>query len=105
MFAADYLARQGLILVERNFRCRLGEIDLIMRDGLTLVFIEVRLRSNRNFGGAAESIGKTKQAKLKAAAGLYLAKLSKLPECRFDAILLDKLQFSRIEWLQNIISD
>ena len=54
--AADYLARRGLTIVGRNFRTRFGEIDLIARDGRTLVFVEVRLRRSLRFGGAVESI-------------------------------------------------
>ncbi|ARU30477.1 YraN family protein [Sulfuriferula sp. AH1] len=96
--AADYLARQGLTLVERNFRCRLGEIDLIMRDGQTLVFVEVRQRASRQFGGAAASIDSRKQQKLVATAQLYLAKLGKMPPCRFDAVLM---QGQSVQWIRD----
>lgn len=96
--AADYLARQGLTLVERNFRCRLGEIDLIMRDGQTLVFVEVRQRASQQFGGAAASIDSRKQQKLVATAQLYLAKSGKMPSCRFDAVLM---QGQTIQWIRD----
>jgi putative endonuclease len=64
--------RQGLTIVGRNFRTRFGEIDLIARDGSTLVFVEVRLRTSSRFGGAAESITTAKRARLVAAAREYL---------------------------------
>jgi putative endonuclease len=99
--AEQYLSKAGLRLVTRNFRCRMGEIDLIMKDRDSLVFVEVRLRSSRGFGGAAASIGSHKQRRLIAAAQYYLAGLSSTPACRFDAVLLDGLNAERIEWLKN----
>jgi len=101
--AAAFLAARGLVILERNFRCRLGEIDIIARDGETLVFAEVRLRTRRDFGGAAASIGARKRARLSAAALFYLGRQSAAPPCRFDAILLDSLEDGRIEWLKNVI--
>lgn len=99
--AADFLQRQGLRLVEKNYRCRMGEIDLIMDDLATRVFVEVRLRRNRNFGGAAESITRVKQGRLIRAAQHYLQQLPKQPQCRFDAVLLDGL---KIEWIKDAFS-
>jgi putative endonuclease len=61
ILAAQYLQQRGLKLVTQNYRGRFGEIDLIMQDGASLVFIEVRLRRNANFGGAAASIDPPKQ--------------------------------------------
>lgn len=87
--AADHLARRGLKLVERNYRCRGGEIDLIMQDGATLVFVEVRARAPSRFGGAAESITRTKQARVILAARHYLARHGLDAPCRFDVVLLD----------------
>ncbi len=101
--AADFLVQHGLAIVERNFRTRRGEIDLIGRDGDTLVFVEVRLRSRSDFGGPAASITPTKRARLVAAAQGYLARLGREPPCRFDAILLDGLDPPRIRWERNII--
>ena len=69
--AAEYLMRQGLAIVARNFRTRFGEIDLIARDGRTLVFVEVRMRRSPEYGGAAESITPRKRARLVAAARGY----------------------------------
>jgi putative endonuclease len=101
--AADYLRQQGLVLVARNFRTRQGEIDLIVRDRDTLVFVEVRLRSRSGFGGAAESITPAKRLRLTAAAQAYLADLGREPPCRFDAILFDGLDPTRIVWERNIL--
>ena len=101
--AARFLAARGLAIVERNFRRRCGELDLVARDGDTLVFVEVRLRRSRSHGGAAASITAAKRARLVAAANLYLARLSNVPRCRFDAILLDALDPARIEWLTDVI--
>ena len=103
--AAAYLERQGLQIVERNYRCRQGEIDLIMRENGTLVFVEVRLRSNSRFGGAAESITQQKQEKILQAARHYLAGQRKLPQCRFDAVLLGALDGDTIEWLKNAFTE
>jgi putative endonuclease len=102
--AAEFLKQRGLIIVERNWRRRCGELDLIARDGDTLVFVEVRLRRARAFGGAAASITAVKQHRLIKAAGLYLARISPTPPCRFDAVLCDSLDSSRMEWLKDIIS-
>jgi putative endonuclease len=84
--AEAFLKRQGLQAVTRNWRCRFGEIDLVMRDGTTLVFIEVRLRSRADFGDAAASVTPAKQQRLLAAARLYLSALKTLPPCRFDVV-------------------
>ena len=87
--AARFLERAGLAIVARNYRTRLGEIDLIARDGATLVFVEVRLRANDRCGGGAESIGMRKRARIEAAARQYLARIRREPPCRFDVITLD----------------
>ena len=101
-FAADYLQRHGLRLIAKNYRSRFGEIDLILFDGNVLVFVEVRLRRNADFGGAAASIDARKQAKLITTAQQYLTTLPTVPPCRFDAILLDGS--GQIEWLKNAFS-
>jgi putative endonuclease len=87
--AARFLEAQGMAIVARNYRTRLGEIDLIARDGDVLVFVEVRLRAGEGFGGAAASIGPAKQRRLAAAAGAYLARLGRAPRCRFDVVTLE----------------
>jgi len=87
--ALGFLLRHGLTLKARNYSCRTGEIDLILQDGATLVFVEVRMRRSRAFGGAAESITPRKRARLLAAARHYLAGKQPLPACRFDAVLIE----------------
>ena len=98
--AARYLQHQGLRLEARNFRVRGGEIDLICRDGHVLVFVEVRLRRNKAFGGAAESITARKQASLVLAARHYLMRVPE-SDCRFDCVLLDDLDVSTITWVRD----
>lgn len=102
--AAQYLQKQGLKLLQTNFRSRFGEIDLIMQDAETHVFVEVRLRSSTKFGGAAASIDARKQAKLLKTAQFYLAQFKSIPPCRFDAILLQSADISKIEWVKNAFS-
>ena len=95
--AAHYLERCGQRVVERNFRVRGGEIDLICRDGKTLVFVEVRQRSRSDFGGAAASITASKRHRIVLAAQHYL--LGKADcDCRFDCVLIDG---EKLEWLKN----
>lgn len=89
--AVEWLGQQGLGIVKRNFRCRLGEIDIIAHDGEHLIFVEVRLRKNRRYGGAAATVDARKQRKLILAAQYYLNTQlcgRKLPPCRFDVIAL-----------------
>lgn len=95
--AADYLAARGLRLLERNWRCKGGEIDLVMRDGATLVFVEVRARTGSGFGGAAASITAAKRGRVILAARHYLAAKCLDAPCRFDAVLV---QDGRLEWLK-----
>ena len=100
-WAAQYLLRQGLKPVAQNYRSRFGEIDLIMQDGATLVFIEVRLRRNATFGGAAASIDVHKQQRIIRTAQQYLANLARTPPCRFDAVLMDDPRGRNVQWLKN----
>lgn len=98
--AATFLERQGLRVLHRNWRVRGGEIDLICDDRGCLVFVEVRLRTQRAFGGAAASITAAKQKRLILAARHYLAgRREQL--CRFDAVLLSGLTEADIEWIRN----
>ena len=99
----QYLARQGLTIVARNFRTRFGEIDVIAKDGSTLVFVEVRMRSSERFGGALESITAQKRARMIAAARGYLATIVGEPACRFDAILMQRLDPACIDWRRDIV--
>lgn len=102
--AAQFLRQQGLKLLQTNYRCRFGEIDLICQQNEVLVFVEVRLRSNAAFGGAAASIDTRKQAKLVRTAQHYLAKLPRIPPCRFDAILMQSTDIHSIEWVKNVFA-
>ena len=103
--AAQYLCQQGLRLVVQNYHCRFGEIDLILQDGETLVFAEVRLRSNKSFGGAAASIDARKQRKLICTAQHYLSSLAHIPPCRFDAVLLTSVRKQACAALASAKSD
>jgi putative endonuclease len=101
--ALAYLQKQGLRLVERNYRVargpsrRGGEIDLILRDrDGTLVFVEVRARASADRGGAAASVTARKRASLILAAQHYLLRLPSPPPCRFDVLAIDG---SQVEWL------
>lgn len=100
-WAAQYLQKQGLKLIGQNYRSRFGEIDLIMQDGATLVFVEVRLRRNADFGGAAASLDTRKQQRLIRTSQLYLSTLAQTPACRFDAVLMGDAQGQDAEWLKN----
>jgi putative endonuclease len=102
--SADYLQARGLRLIERNYSCRLGEIDLILTDGPDLVFVEVRLRRNLEFGGAAASITAAKRQRIVMAARHYLSGRPERP-CRFDVILLDALDPDRIEWIKDAFGE
>jgi len=102
--ALAHLEAAGLVLVRRNYRVargpssRGGEVDLVMRDrDGTLVFVEVRRRSDDRFGGAASSVGSAKRRRLVFAATHYLRRLAAQPPCRFDVVALDG---DRIEWLR-----
>ncbi|WP_299178110.1 YraN family protein [uncultured Neptuniibacter sp.] len=87
-YAEQFLKERRLKIIARNFSCRLGEIDLIMLDKNTLVFVEVRLRRNRNYGGAARSVTPSKQLKIIKTAQLFLQKNPQYNNnsCRFDVI-------------------
>ena len=97
--AENLLMREGLRPVARNYRCRGGEIDLIMRDGEHLVFVEVRYRSESTYGGAAGSIGAHKQRRLILAARHYLLSSGWPGPCRFDVVAFE--QGRRETWIRN----
>ena len=98
--ALAHLERHGLKLVEANFRCKGGEIDLVMRDSATIVFVEVRQRADRRHGGAAASITRAKVGRLVRAAQFYLLRYPTTPPCRFDIIAIDG---GELNWLRNAI--
>lgn len=93
--AAEYLAQQGLRLLRRNYRSRLGEIDLIMADGETLVFVEVRFRRADRYGAGFETVTRAKQRKLQSTAHLYLDHhRPDHPPCRFDVVSVTKPNYA-----------
>lgn len=112
----DYLRRQKLKLIARNYGCRFGEIDLIMNDQSTLIFIEVRYRQHRNFGTGLESVNLIKQNKIIKTAEYYLLsqQISEKMACRFDVVgvkpviqelsSISKLDSAQVEWIKNAFS-
>ncbi len=99
--ARRYLQHNGLLHKESNYRCRQGEIDLIMEDGNTLVFVEVRYRKSAHFGSAAETVDARKQNRLVNSAQHYLASRNKRNmACRFDVISMSgPLTAIQIDWI------
>lgn len=101
--AARYLQDQGLTLLDRNFRCRAGEIDLVMSDAEVLVFVEVRFRRDARFGTGLDSVTPAKQRKLLAAAGAWLARRrAGRARCRFDVLSVSKRNYRPdFLWVKN----
>lgn len=101
--AVQHLEKRGLTVLARNVRCRGGEVDLVVSEGRVLAFVEVRLRSDNDFGGAAASIDSAKQRRVVLAAQYWLAgdgrRYAQRP-CRFDAVLMDRLEASRLVWVR-----
>lgn len=100
--AEQHLAQAGLRTLTRNWSCRMGEIDLIMKDGSALVFVEVRRRRGRRHGTAAASVGPRKQARLIRAAQLYLQRSGQSAPCRFDVVAVDEALDGSVtlEWIR-----
>jgi len=104
ILAAEYLSQANLQLLHRNFRCKLGEIDIIANDGLYLIFIEVRYRQHDKFGNAAESITLAKQQKIVRTAKFYLQThiWAQQLNCRFDVIAIsNSIKSPQIEWIKD----
>jgi putative endonuclease len=104
-FAEKYLTQHGLIPVDRNIHCRQGEIDLVMRDGDTFVFVEVKYRKNNHFGAALEAVSLAKQNKIRHCVAFFFHKAN-LNEyntpCRFDVIALEgNINQPQVTWLKN----
>ena len=99
--ALAHLERAGLALVARNYTCRYGEIDLVMRERDVVVFVEVRYRSASGFGDGVDSVSAAKRAKLVRAAGAFLAGHPRLAgaACRFDVLAIDEA--GAVDWRQN----
>ena len=102
--AKEYLRQNSLVFVEENYRSRYGEIDLIMRDKDSLVFVEVRLRNNTDYGTGADTISPHKQRRLRNTAHTYLQQHygNRFPPCRFDVISMHFTDDTpEIEWITN----
>ena len=97
--AAAFLKKQGLYIVERNFRCKSGEIDIIARDGRYLVFVEVKYRSTMTSGWASQAVDYHKQQRICKAAQFYLIRYGygEVP-CRFDVVAVDG---EKLQWIRN----
>ena len=104
-FGRQYLEQAGLCYVDGNVASKLGEIDLIMQDGMTLVFVEVKLRRSDAYGGVVASITPSKLKRLRHSIELYLQQNPMLAQydCRIDAVLIQGVGQNRdVEWLRNI---
>jgi len=103
--ARRHLEQHGLRLLAQNWRCRLGELDLVMLDADTVVFVEVRYRRHSAWGGAAESVDARKREKLCRAAQHFLQQESRWANypCRFDVIAInaDSQAPAQLDWIQN----
>jgi putative endonuclease len=100
--ARRHLEQRGMRLLESNYRCKLGEIDLIMQDGEALVFVEVRYRKSDLFGSALESVTAEKQGRLLATANHYLQRNRASAPCRFDVVgITGQRADARIEWIKD----
>lgn len=102
--AAQFLTSVGGRVLARNVRCRGGEIDLIVLISGTLVFVEVRKRRRKDYGGAAGSISERKQMRIVLASRYWLAGAGRehaWRPCRYDAILLDQLSLNAVKWIQD----
>ena len=102
--ALEYLEQQGLALVQRNYRCKLGEIDLIMRDKGTLIFVEVKLRKSDTFGSAAAMVTHAKQKKLLKAARHFMMCHPATAQytIRFDVVgITQSKRTCPIDWIQH----
>lgn len=102
-YALKHLRNAGLELEDRNVQCRFGELDLILREGETLVFVEVRFRKNADFGSGAESVSLGKRRRLASAAQFYLgghARFADMP-CRFDVVAIGPGEPPRVEWIRH----
>lgn len=103
LHALNYLQQQGLRLLAQNWLCKRGELDLVMLDGDTVVFVEVRYRRHAGWGGALASVDARKQQKLIRAAQLFLQKESRWARhpCRFDVVALGTHEADESDWIRN----
>jgi putative endonuclease len=102
--AESFLCRQGLKVLERNYQCRVGEIDLIMFEPPSLVFVEVKYRKSTRYGDGAENVTRSKQAKISRTAAFFLSRHRRLANvpCRFDVISISGVhEQTRTRWIKN----
>lgn len=104
--ACRYLLTHGLQLITRNFRCRRGEIDLVMQDRGCLVFVEVRFRRSPGYGGALESVTPDKQRRIITAASHFLQTRRKWSghACRFDVVGITGPEPAEVHWIKDAFS-
>ena len=102
--AGEYLEKQGLCILEKNYRCSLGEIDLIARDGEYLVFVEVKYRTSFHQGYPVSAVNRNKQKKISRVARYYLLREVHSCEvpCRFDVVGIDR---NGIHWIRNAFEE
>ena len=103
--ALQYLQRQGLQLIQQNYHCKAGEIDLVMRDGASLIFVEVKYRASSAFGGAVAAVTYSKQLKLLRTSRWYLQQ-HRLSEqaCRLDVLAIEGQPPYQYQWIKNAIT-
>ncbi|MDD1782251.1 YraN family protein [Enterovibrio sp. ZSDZ35] len=102
--ACRFLKRQGLLFIDKNVRFKLGELDLVMRDGTCLVFIEVKFRQSQKFGGAAITVNHKKQQRMLKSAYLWLSQKglsATQTEFRFDVVAFEG-EVNSVNWIKNI---
>ena len=101
--AKAFLLKQNLTFIEQNYNCKWGEVDLIFQNQISsqLIFVEVRFRQSKQYGGAAASVTQSKQQKIKKSALFYLSQRKIEPFIRFDVIAIDGNEFN---WIQNAFS-
>lgn len=102
--AQRHLEDSGLTLCAKNYLVKGGELDLVMKDGSTYVFVEVKFRQSKAFGGALEAVSYTKQEKIRRSAGIFLQQKglnAYNTACRFDVIAINGSENPEITWLKN----
>lgn len=102
--AQSYIEKHGLTLLERNFTVKAGEIDLVMKEANTYVFVEVKYRQSNHYGGAIEAVGYKKQEKIRRSAAIFLQQKglnAYNTACRFDVIAINGSANPEITWLKN----
>lgn len=104
--ALHFLEHKGLTLIQRNYRSRFGEIDLVMQDNEYTVFVEVRFRSSNDFGGALSSVDRRKQSKLIKCAQQYITNEPSHRDFRFDVIAISPTSSEHeIQWITNAFDE